>query len=126
MHLSEFYHEYGRVIDTIGTLIGGGFLVRLYYWIKHKGEEEVRVDTYLDGLNETTKELKRSIKDQSDRIDRLQQLANGTSKQQEKIEVQIEQLQEYKEDTKENTKAVVELSKQIEGLVKQIKKNNGG
>lgn len=125
MHLTEFYQEYGRIIDIAATLLGGGIVVRVYHWIKNKGKREVAIDDHLEELNKTSKELNQKIEDQRKRIDELREMATENKEAHEKIDMQIKQLQEYKQDTKENTKAVVELSNQIEGLIRQMEKNNG-
>jgi len=125
MHLSEFYQEFGHIIDTVALLLGGGFVVKLYYSIKGKGRREENVDQHIDSLQKTSRHLKESIQSLKDDVSHLRTLVNDNSAQQESIKTQIDQLQDIAEDTKENTKAVQELSFQIERLIEHVDINNG-
>lgn len=125
MHLSEIYQEFGNIIDIAAVLLGGGILVQLYHSIKGKGRREEHVDQHIDSLQKTSKHLKESIQSLKDDVSHLRTLVNDNSVQQESIKAQIEQLQSIAEDTKENTKAVQELSFQIERLIEHVDINNG-
>ena len=125
MHLSEFYQEFGHIIDTVALLLGGGSVVKLYYSIKGKGRREENVDQHIDSLQKTSRHLKESIQSLKDDVSHLRTLVNDNSSQQESIKAQIDQLQNVAEDTQENTKAVQELGFQIERLIEHIDMNNG-
>ena len=124
MYLSEFYQEFGHIIDTVALLLGGGFVVKLYHSIKGKGRREENVDQHIDALQKTSRHLKESIQSLKDDVSHLRTLVNDNSAQQESIKAQIDQLQKVAEDTQENTKAVQELGFQIERLIEHIDMNN--
>ena len=123
MHLSELYQEFGNIIDTAALLFGGGAVVRVYYWIKGSGKREVSVDRHIESLRETANDLRKSINKQQDKLGELRELAQENAIQQGKLRSEINNLQRFAEDTKENTKAVQELSTQISRLIDQVEKD---
>jgi len=123
MHLSELYQEFGNIIDTAALLFGGGAVVRVYYWIKGSGKREASVDSHIESLRKTANDLRKSINKQQDKLGELRELAQENAIQQGKLRSEINNLQRFAEDTKENTKAVQELSTQISRLIDQVEKD---
>jgi len=123
MHLSEIYQEFGNLIDTAALLFGGGAIVRFYYWIKGSGKREAKVDSHIESLRETANDLRDSIDEQKKRLKELRELAQNNAAQQGKLQSELDNLQQFAEDTKENTKAVQELSIQIKRLIDQVEED---
>lgn len=123
VNILEFYEGYNEIINTVATLLGGGFVIQTIHWVKSRWQKEATIDQSLEALQETSGKLTEYIEEQRNRLDELKELSQQTASQQKAIQVKIQQLQEYKEDTQKNTKAIIELGQQIETLIDSIEKN---
>lgn len=123
MNFLQFYQAYQMIFHIVTTFLGGGLIVQFFHWLKCKWQREEEVDNSIKNLGNTSKELKEAIENNKEQINRIEKLAEDAIAQQESLEIEIEQLQEYKNDTKDNTKAILELSHQIEMLIEKLDKN---
>lgn len=123
MHLDQ-------VTYLVGMFLGGGIAVRLYYFIKGRGKREQSVDSVLDTLDSETSRLTDKLDRLREEISKYNDVSNETRQRQETIATKVKSLKEgidgVRDDTKDNTRAVMELSAEVKKLNKQLSEKDKG